>query len=185
MESVLSVSLGLGIAAACGFRIFVPFLVMSLAARGGYLVLGESFEWIAGTPALITLIVATTVEIGAYYLPWLDNLLDVVATPAAVIAGIVASASVFTGMDPYFKWTLAAIAGGSVAGAVQIATVGVRQASLLGTGGLGNPLVSTAEAAGSVILAVLAILVPVLAVAMIVLVLLTVRRRRARVRQPA
>jgi ABC-type proline/glycine betaine transport system permease subunit len=68
---------------------------------------------------------------------------------------------------------------------VQIATVGVRQASLLGTGGLGNPLVSTAEAAGSVITAVLAILVPVLAVAMIVLVLLTVRRRRARVRQPA
>jgi len=185
MESLLSVSLGLGIAAACGFRIFVPFLVMNLAARAGYLALGDSFEWIASTPALITLIVATTLEVGAYYLPWLDNLLDMVATPAAVIAGVVASAAVFTGMDPYLKWTLAAIAGGSVAGAVQVATVGIRQASLLGTGGLGNPLVSTAEAAGSVVTAVLAILVPVFAAALIVVVLLFVRRSRTRVRQPA
>ena len=178
MTTLLSVCLGLGVAAACGFRIFVPFLVMNLAARAGYLTLGDDFEWIGGTPALITFAVAAAVEIGAYYVPGVDNLLDAVATPAAVVAGIVASASVVTGMDPYLKWTLATIAGGSIAGAVQVMTVGVRQASLFGTGGLANPVVSSAEAAGSLVTTILSLLLPVLAVGLIVLGLLSARRLR-------
>ncbi len=178
MATLLSVCLGLGVAAACGFRIFVPFLMMNLASRAGYLTLGTDFEWIAGTPALITFSVATALEIGAYYIPGIDNLLDLVTTPAAVVAGIVASASVVTGMDPYLKWTLAAIAGGSIAGAVQVTTVGLRQASLFGTGGLGNPVVSTAEAAGSVMTTVTAVLLPMFAVVAIVLGLITMRRLR-------
>ncbi len=181
MDTLLSICLGLGLAAACGFRIFVPFLVMNLAARAGYMTLGAEFEWIAGTPALITLLVATALELGAYYIPGLDNLLDAVATPMAVVAGIVASASVVTGMDPYFKWTLAAIAGGTIAGAVQVATVGARQASLLGTGGIGNPVVSSVEATGSLAMSVISLLVPVLAVVRVVVGLLSVHRwRRSR-----
>ncbi|MCZ6726974.1 MAG: DUF4126 domain-containing protein, partial [Acidobacteria bacterium] len=103
LQTLLSVSLGLGLSAACGFRIFVPFLVMNLAARAGYLSVSGSFEWLAGTPALIMFSVATLLEIAAYYVPWLDNLLDSVATPAAVVAGVVATASVVTGMDPLIK----------------------------------------------------------------------------------
>jgi hypothetical protein len=182
MATLVSVSLGLGVAAACGFRIFVPFLVMNLAARAGYLTLGGDFEWIGGTPALITFAVAAALEVGAYYLPGIDNLLDVVATPAAVVAGIVASASVVTGMDPYLKWTLAAIAGGSIAGAVQLSTVGFRQASLLGTGGLANPVVSTAEVAGSLLTTIVAMLLPLITAVVIILGLITARRfRRSRV----
>ena len=104
MDVLLNVCLGLGLAAACGFRVFVPFLVLNLAARSGYVALAGNFEWIASTPALITLAVATALEIAAYYVPWLDNLLDSVATPAAVVAGIVVTASVVTGIDPYLKW---------------------------------------------------------------------------------
>lgn len=178
MATLLSVCLGLGVAAACGFRIFVPFLVMNLAARAGYLTLGGDFEWIGGTPALITFAVAAAAEIGAYYLPGVDNLLDAVATPAAIVAGIVASASVVTGMDPYLKWTLATIAGGSIAGAVQITTVGIRQLSLFGTGGVANPAVSSAEAAGSVVVTIVSVLLPVLAVVLIILGFFAARRLR-------
>jgi hypothetical protein len=177
VDLLLNISLGLGLAAACGFRVFVPLLVLNLAARGGYVGLAGNFEWIGSTPALITLAVATALEIGAYYVPWLDNLLDSVATPAAVVAGIVVTASVVTGIDPYLKWTLAVIAGGGIAGAVQAMTVGVRGASSLTTAGLGNPLLATAEIGGSALLAALSVVMPALA-AFAVLVLLVLAARR-------
>jgi len=167
VNTLLSVLLGIGLSAACGFRIFVPFLLVGIAARTGHVALGPSFAWLAGTPALIALGVATVLEIGAYYIPWLDHLLDVVATPAAVVAGMVMTASVVTGLDPMLKWTLALIAGGGIAATVQALTVGTRKVSLLTTGGLGNPLVSTFELAGAVLLTLLAIALPLLAFAVI------------------
>jgi hypothetical protein len=176
----------LGLAAACGFRVFVPLLLMSLAARAGALDLAGGFAWLAGTPALIAFSVATLLEIGAYFIPWVDNFLDSVATPAAVIAGVVVTASVVTGMEPWLRWSLAAVAGGGVAGAVQLGTVGVRQASVLGTGGLGNPLVSGAEAVGSAGLTALALALPAVALALVLLLFVALwrfvrgrRRRRA------
>ena len=167
MDTVLSVILGIGLSAACGFRIFVPFLVVGFAARTGHLALGPSFAWMASTPALIALSVATVLEIGAYYVPWLDHALDLIATPAAVLAGAVMTASVVTGLDPMLRWSLALIAGGGIAGTVQALTVGARKVSLLTTGGLGNPVVATAELGGSVLLAVLAVALPLLAFALV------------------
>ena len=181
LQTLLSACLGLGLSAACGFRVFVPFLVMNLAARAGYLSLTGDFEWIAGTPALITFSAATLLEIGAYYVPWLDNLLDSVATPAAVVAGIVATASVVTGIDPYLKWSLAVIAGGGVAGVIQAMTVGARGASSLTTAGFGNPLVATAEIGGAALLSAMAVGLPLLtALVVLVLLILAVRRLRRR-----
>ena len=185
MDVLLSVCLGLGLAAACGFRVFVPFLILNLAARSGYVALDGSFEWIASTPALITLAVATVLEIGAYYVPWLDNLLDTVSTPAAVVAGIVVTASVVTGIDPYLKWSLAVIAGGGVAGAVQAVTVGTRGASSMTTAGLGNPLVTTAEIGGSAVLSGVAIGLPALAGLVVVVLLVPAVRRLRRSPAPA
>ncbi|MCP4201920.1 MAG: DUF4126 domain-containing protein [bacterium] len=186
MEAVLSVALGLGLAAACGFRVFVPLLVISAAGYSGHLSLSSSFDWIASTPALITLAVATALEIAAYYIPWVDHLLDTVASPAAVVAGVVASASVITGMDPYLKWTMAVIAGGGLAGAVQVVTTGTRGASTLTTAGFGNPIVSTAEAGGSLVLSLLAVIAPLAAVGLVVVFLAFVTSRLAgRRRKPA
>lgn len=167
MEIVLSVCLGLGLSAACGFRVFVPLLVLSVAANGGYLTLAESFGWLASLPALITFAVATALEIAAYYVPWVDNLLDTVSSPAAVVAGVVVSASVITGIDPYLKWTLALIAGGGLAGTVQMLTTGARGASTLATAGLGNPVLSTVETGGSILLSVVAAVAPLVAVVLL------------------
>ena len=162
MDTVLSVCLGIGLSAACGFRVFVPLLVMSIANLSGNLTLAHGFEWIGTYPALITFSVATALEIGGYYIPWLDHLLDTIATPAAIVAGTVVTASMVTGMSPMLKWTLAVIAGGGAAGLVQGATVVARGISLAGSGGLANPVVATMELGGAVGTSVMAILAPVL-----------------------
>ena len=168
MTTLLSVILGIGLSAACGFRVFVPFLVVGIAARTGHLTLGASFGWMSTTPALIALGVAAALEVGAYYIPWLDHVLDTLATPAAIVAGMVMTASVVTGLDPLLKWTLALIAGGGIAGTIQALTVGTRKLSLVTTGGLANPIVSTFELGGSVLLTLLAIALPFAAFAVII-----------------
>lgn len=164
MEALLSICLGVGLAAACGFRIFVPFLILNLASQAHWVQLDGSFAWMGSTPALIVFGIATVLEIGAYYIPWLDNALDSVATPIAVLAGIVVSASSITGIDPMLKWSMAVIAGGGAAGVIQSVTGLTRGASTLTTGGAGNFLVSTAEAVGSVVASLLSVLIVVLPV---------------------
>ena len=185
METLTSLLVGLGLAAACGFRVFVPLLVMSIASHAGYLELDAGFAWIGSIPALLTFATATILEIGAYYIPWVDNVLDTLAAPAAIVAGTIAVASTLTDVDPFLSWTLAAIGGGGVAGAVQITTTAIRHASTLTTGGLANPLVSTAEAAGSFFLATLAVVVPVIAVSLMLLLFIFAARKFLAWRRPA
>jgi hypothetical protein len=143
------------------------FVDLGIAARTGHLTLGPSFTWLTSTPALVALALATVLEIGGYYIPWLDHLLDLIATPAAVVAGAVMTASVVTGLDPTTRWILALIAGGGIAATVQALTVGVRKLSLVTTGGIGNPVVATGELIGSIALSVVAIALPLLAFAMV------------------
>ncbi|PYS93090.1 MAG: DUF4126 domain-containing protein [Acidobacteria bacterium] len=167
-ESLVSIALGLGLSAACGFRVFVPLLAVSAAANLGYVQVSPGFSWMATTPALVAFGTATALEVAAYYVPWLDNFLDAVATPAAVLAGVIASASVFVGMPALGRWSAALIGGGGAAGLIQSATVLLRIKSLATTGGLGNPVVSTAELVGSTVTSVLAIAIPILCLTLLV-----------------
>ena len=164
LEVILSVLVGVGLSAACGFRVFVPLLVISIASKTAHLALAPGFDWMGSWPALIAFSVATGLEITAYYVPWLDNLLDTIATPAAVVAGIIVTAACVGDMSPFLKWTLAVVAGGGAAGVVQTMTVAARATSTTLTGGLGNAVVATAENAASVIMSVLAVLVPIAAI---------------------
>lgn len=184
MAILLSVCLGLGLSAACGFRIFVPFLVMSVAARAGHLDLSGRFEWISSDAALITFGVAALVEVAAYYVPWVDNVLDTASTPVAVIAGIVATAATVQDMSPLMTWSLAVIGGGGVAGVIQTGTALLRGASTMMTAGFGNPVISTAEAGGAVGLATLAVVLPVVAFLLVLTLMLKVAMRTGR-RLPA
>lgn len=168
IQTLLTVCLGVGLSAACGFRIFVPMLVLSIAAKSGHVELAAGFDWIGSTPALITFSVATVLEVGAYYIPWLDNLMDSMASPVAVVAGTVVTASVVTDVSPLMQWTMAIVAGGGAAAAVQATTVVARGASSAGTGGLGNPVVATAELGGSLFMSVLSVFIPLLAVGLAV-----------------
>ena len=161
-EILLTILMGIGLSAASGFRIFIPFLVISIASLTGNLTLVDSFSWIGTYPALITFGMATVLEIAGYYIPWVDNILDTIASPVAVIAGIILMASVVTGISPLMKWTLAIIAGGGVAGIIQALTGVTRITSSITTGGLGNPGVSTVESGSSLTLSAMAIFIPVI-----------------------
>lgn len=161
--TLLSLMIGLGLSAACGFRVFVPLLVMNLAVRAEALTLAPGFEWIGSTPALVAFGAATLLEVGGYYLPVIDNLLDAAATPSAVVAGVLTTASQIHDMHPFLAWGVAIIAGGGAAGVVQGLTTITRQLSTLATGGLGNPFFSTFEAGASISMTLLAIFVPFLA----------------------
>lgn len=186
MEILFSILLGIGLSSAAGFRIFVPLLIVGLATRLDYLQVTGGFEWMGSTTALVVFGVATAIEILAYYVPWIDNALDAIATPAATTAGIVLTAAVLTDVDPVVRWTLAILAGGGTATVFQGLTTGLRQLSSLTTFGLGNPVVSTGEAAASAGLALLAIAVPVAAFAVVVILLwLVARKLLSRRRRPA
>jgi hypothetical protein len=162
METLLSVLTGIGVAAACGFRVFVPLLALGLAGRFGVLPLNDSFALLSSLPALIALGTAATLELVAYYVPWLDNMLDVAAAPAAVIAGVLASAAAITDLPPVLAWGIALIGGGGAAGLLHGATALVRLKSTAVTGGAANPVVSTVELIGSVVTSALALLLPIL-----------------------
>ena len=184
-EILLGLITGLGLAAACGFRVFVPLLVASIAIRAGAVEVAPGFAWIGSTPATIGFGFATLLEIGGYYLPGVDHFLDALATPAAVVAGTLVTAAFLTDVDPWLRWSLAAVAGGGIAGAVQAGTVLVRGASGITTMGLANPVVATAELAGSSAAAVMTLIAPFLVVAAVVVALALAvrwwrRRREAR-----
>jgi len=170
-ELPLSVVLGVGLAAATGFRIFLPMLVVSAAAYFGHLPLSDSFAWLGTAPALTMLSVAALVEILTYYIPGVDNLLDTLATPAALVAGTIVSAAVMTDVPPMAKWTAAIIAGGGVAGLTQGATAIVRANSTVFTGGIGNFIISTAELVGALLVSLLALAAPLAALAVVILFL--------------
>jgi uncharacterized protein DUF4126 len=182
MELALSICLGVGLSAACGFRVFVPLLGVSMAALAGHLALAPGFEWIGTWPAFTCFLAATVLEIAAYYIPWVDNLLDSVATPIAVVAGTMITAAVVTDMSPLMKWSLALIAGGGTAGVIQTASVALRGTSSATTGGLANWALASSELAASAVTTLLSLFVPVLtalAVAMLVIAVLSLFWRRS------
>jgi hypothetical protein len=170
-DVLVSVALGVGLAAATGFRVFLPLLVVSAAAYFGHLPFGENFAWLATLPALILFGVAAIVEILAYYVPGVDNLLDTLATPAAFVAGTVVSAVVITDVPPLVKWATAIMAGGGIAGVTQSVTTLLRAKSTVMTGTIGNPVLATAEAGGSLLVSLLALAAPLLALALVAVLL--------------
>jgi hypothetical protein len=184
LDLALSVALGIALAATTGFRLFLPLLIASVAAYTGHLPLDENFAWLGTPPALTMLAVAALIEIVAYYVPGIDNLLDTLSVPAAFIAGTVLSAAVITDLPPVVKWTAAVVAGGGAAGLTKGVTAMVRAKSTLFTGGVGNHVLATAELGGAILVPLLAIALPFAALVLLILLLwaafrlLRGRRRR-------
>ena len=182
-DLAISIALGVVLAAATGFRVFLPMLIMSGAAYTGHLSLDNSFAWLATPFALTMLGVAALAEVLAYYVPGVDNLLDALATPAAFVAGTIVSAAVMTDLPPMAKWTAAVVAGGGTASLTQGVTTTLRAKSTVMTAGLGNPVIATGELGGSILLSLLALAAPLAAVAVVILLLWLAFRLIRRQRQ--
>jgi hypothetical protein len=168
METLIAILVGICLAASCGFRVFVPLLVASAASLAGYLPLSDGFQWIGTWPALASFAVASVVEIAAYYVPWLDNALDTIASPVGVIAGVMMFAASVTDLNPFWHWALAILGGGGSAGIVQGGTVAVRAVSTASTGGLANFVVNTVESLAGLLFSVLAIVIPIVALVLLI-----------------
>ena len=173
----MPIMIGVALSATCGFRVFVPLLAVNIGTRAldadgqPRIELAGGFDWLSSDIALMVFLVATLFEIGGYYIPWIDNLLDTIASPASVVAGTVITASFVTGMDPWLQWLLGVIAGGGAAGAVQATTVVTRAASTVTTGGLGNPIVASVETSGAFLGSALSIVAVEFAIVVFVLLL--------------
>lgn len=184
---LLSAFVGIGLAAATGFRVFLPMFAVSLGTHLNIIPASDTFEWLAGLPALITTGIATVVEILAYYIPYVDHLLDTISVPLATVAGSIMFASQFTEIGTLSQWGLALIAGGGTAAAISSGFAGTRAASTATTGGLGNSVVATTETAGAGVMSALALFVPflafVFAIALLIVVIIYGRKIWNRLRK--
>lgn len=162
MDYAVGILLGIGLAASCGFRVFVPLLISNIASQLGYIEFGTGYEWMASWPAFAVFISAVVFETGAYYFPWLDNVLDTIAIPLASIAGTLLSVSFISGMDPMVQWTLGIILGGGSAALIKTAASAARLKSSAFTAGFANWIIATAENVLSILTSVLTIIIPVI-----------------------
>lgn len=171
---IISACIGIGLAAASGFRVFLPFFFVSLASYLGWIPVSDNFEWLSGLPAHITTGVATVIEILAYYIPFVDNILDTIAVPLATIAGSVLFASQFIELGTFSQWSLALIAGGGTAATIASGFAGTRAASSATTAGIGNNVVATTETAGAGVMSALSLFLPVIAFLLAIFLLIAV-----------
>lgn len=176
MELFISICLGIGLSAATGFRIFVPALIANVAAMNGWISPAEGFAWLGTWTAFIVLLTATAVEIAAYYIPFVDNLLDTVAVPVSVLAGTFLTTSFIEIDNPVLQWVLGIIVGGGTAGVVQSGTGLLRLFSSKFTAGVGNPVVSTTENVAAFGFSGLAVLLPVVAMLLAAVLLIWIFR---------
>ncbi len=162
-QFVVCLIMGIALSATCGFKVFVPMLCLSLGAHAGWISLSPGFAWLGSYPAVFLLAVATVLEICTYYIPCVDNLMDAISLPVAVVAGTIAvSSTMVADISPMVKWVLAIVAGGGASAAVKIASSAVRGTSTVVTAGFGNSFVNTFETIGSVLGSLLSILLPLI-----------------------
>jgi len=187
---IMATLMGISLAAASGFRVFLPPFLLSLAARFNVVwfldidLIGTQFEFFTSTLSIVVLGIATVAEFAAFYAPWIDNALDTIATPASIMAGVAMTAIVLEGNDPIIQWTVAIVAGGGVAATIQSATVATRGLSSTFTFGLGNSAVATGENVASVALTLIAILIPFLSALFVLLIVALLLRMKRKKKEP-
>jgi hypothetical protein len=168
LDTLVELMLAISLSSAAGFRVFVPLLALSAAAVLGHVDLPTNFDWLENPQALGLFAIAAILEILGYAIPWFDHILDIVATPAAILAGTVMTASLAPEMDPLVKWTLALVAGGGTAGLTKAVMNLLRGTSTAATGGLANPVFAALELLVAVTLSVIAVTLPVAAGAIVI-----------------
>ena len=161
-EIITAVALGIGLAASAGFRVFIPMLVASVAAHFNVIPLSESFAWLGSWPAMLTFGAATVVEVLAYYIPFVDNLLDTITTPMAVGAGTLLMTSVLPVDNELLKWIMGFVMGGGAAATIQSGSALSRFASSKFTAGTANPVLSTGENVAALGTSVSALFIPII-----------------------
>jgi hypothetical protein len=185
-EIVPSVAVAIGLAACAGLRAWLPLLLAGGLARAGFLELGDAFQFIASTRALILFGVATVVEIAGDKIPAVDHALDAISTVVRPAAAALLAASVMWKIeDPLTALAVGLAVGAPTALVPHAAKSLLRTASTVLTGGLANPVISLLEDLIALVLFIAAVLVPLVVAAVMMVVTLLVLRQWMRRRSMA
>ncbi len=179
---ISAIALGIALSASCGFRIFIPMLVAAVAVYNHWCPVAADMQWLGSMPAIICFATAALTEIGAYYFPFLDNILDAVAAPLAIVAGTVLAFAILPAgnSEPLLRWVTALVAGGATAGTLHVGTGLLRLFSTKATLGVGNPVVATGENVAALTTSVLGFLVPLVIAGILLLVVTWIVYKGAR-----
>ena len=171
-----------GLGAASGLNAWIPLLGLGIAERLGLVTLTEPFDRLGSTGVLVALAVVFVADLVGDKVPVIDHVLHAVGTVIAPISGAIVFGAQENLLSQSAPWA-AAVAGMVLGESVHLARSTVRPAVTAGTGGAGNPVMSTVEDVVSFVLTVLAVLVPVLAFVAVVVVAIVVWRRVRRWRR--
>ncbi|MBI1782267.1 MAG: DUF4126 domain-containing protein [Sphingobacteriales bacterium] len=175
-ETITAIALGISLSASAGFRVFVPMLALSIAGYFHWVQLPADMHWLVSIPSIACFSVATILEIAAYYIPFIDNLLDSISTPLAVIAGTILAYALFPGGSntTLIKWVLSLLSGGTAAGTIQVGTGILRLFSSKTTAGTGNAVLATGENAAAISSAALSFVIPLIVASILIVIILWV-----------
>jgi amino acid transporter len=196
---VLEALTGTGLAASAGLNAYIPLLIMGLLARFTDAIdLPAGWQWLSNGWVIAILALLLAVEVVADKVPLVDHVNDVVQTvvrPTAggIVFGAGSSSHTATVTDPgsFFsshQWVPVA-AGVIIALTVHTTKAATRPVVNATTAGFGAPVISTVEDIGSIVMSLLAILLPILVLLGLVLLVSTAiwafRRRSRRRRERA
>lgn len=189
---------GTGLAASAGLNAYIPLLTMGLLARYTDAIdLPSGSAWLSNGWTLTILAILLAIEVVADKIPVVDHVNDMVQTFVRPTAGGLAfgtgsASETVTVTDPGAFFTsnqwVPIVAGVMIALVVHGVKSAARPVVNTATAGFGAPVASTAEDIGSVIMSVLAIVLPVLVlIGLVVLVwaAVWVVRRRGRRKKAA
>jgi len=173
-----ALALAVALAATTGLRAWMPLLLAGGLARLGLLELGESYRFLSSNQALVVFAAATVLEITADKIPVLDHLLDTVSTLLRPAAGsLLAASALGVVLEPLTAAVLGVVVGAPFALLPHAVKSASRTLSTTLTAGLANPALSLIEDVLTLVLFVLAVLIPAAVVAALaVAVCLLVRR---------
>ena len=172
----VSIFLAIGLSAACGFRVFIPPLTYGLLYKAELVQLDTSWNWIGNDWVVAVLFLAAIIEIFGNLIPWVDNLLDILATPASIMAGTILSASCLSDISPGLQWILSVTSGVLITGGFQLSTISLRGMSTFLTGGLANPIFSIIEDLISLGITLTIIFSPIIGIIVIFLIAFLLRK---------
>ncbi len=189
MVILLSLFLGTTLAAVAGLRAFLPLFLLGVLERAQLLApfsLGDNFQWLTSDLAILTLGIATVLEMTADKVPAIDSALDSVMTFIRPGAGAVSVFAVMSSQDPLLAYVAGFVLAGGATLPVHLGKGILRLGSHVTTAGFGSPALSLAEDAGAAGAITLSVLLPILALifglaslAVVIWLIVLVRRRRA------
>ena len=180
----LALAAGVGIAAACGLRAFLPLLILGLASRFLHLQLDPHVRWLASDPALVALGAATVLELAGDKIPIVDHFLDAIGLALRPAAAWLGAYAVLVQWPEPWGAIVALILGTGALG-LTLLHAKLRLGSTVFTGGAANPVISVAEDLFTLLLVALALLAPLFVLVLVAFWLFTIVRRRRRREAPS